>query len=208
MNPTPIIAILRGLQPDEAVAIGGALLGAGIDCIEVPLNSPHPLDSIARLVAAFGDRAMIGAGTVLTATEVRAVAATGARLVVAPNTDTEVIGAAKAAGLSCLPGVFTATECLAALRAGADGLKLFPAAALGPGGLAAMRAVLPPSTAVYPVGGVAPEDFAFWRRAGAAGFGLGSALYRPGMTASDVSERATAARAAWAALACQGGVAH
>ncbi|MBR29256.1 MAG: 2-dehydro-3-deoxy-6-phosphogalactonate aldolase [Rhodobacteraceae bacterium] len=192
-----LVAILRGLRPEEAVAVGEALLAEGIDRIEVPLNSPDPLVSIARLAEAFGDRALIGAGTVLTKAEVEAVAGAGGRLIVAPNADAAVIRAAKAAGLTCLPGVFTATECFAALAAGADGLKLFPAFLMGPEGLKALRAVLPAGAQALPVGGVGPADFPAWLAAGASGFGLGSSLYAPGMGAGEVGARARATVAAW-----------
>ncbi|RMH43365.1 MAG: 2-dehydro-3-deoxy-6-phosphogalactonate aldolase [Alphaproteobacteria bacterium] len=185
-----LVAILRGLTPDEAEPVGAALLEAGIDTIEVPLNSPRPFDSIARLVRAFSGRARIGAGTVLDPEDVRRLADIGARLVVAPDCNPVVIRAARLHDMACLPGVFTATECFAAIRAGATGLKLFPAALCGPAGLGALSAVLPPEMPVYAVGGVGPDDFADWLAAGAAGFGLGTALYRPGMTAAEVGARA------------------
>lgn len=185
-----IIAILRGITPPEAESIGAALLGAGIDRIEVPLNSPDPFDSIARLARAFGADALIGAGTVLSPAEVARVADAGGRLVVSPNCDPEVIAATRAAGLQSFPGVYTATECFAALRAGADGLKIFPAAQLGPAGIKALRAVLPPGTAVYAVGGAGPANFRDWLAAGVDGFGIGTALYTPGMAVAEVRARA------------------
>jgi 2-dehydro-3-deoxyphosphogalactonate aldolase len=186
----PLIAILRGLDPGSAVAVGQALIDAGITRIEVPLNSPDPLVSIRRLAQAFGAVAQIGAGTVLTPGEVEAVAGAGGSLIVSPNTDPEVIATAKRLGLESLPGAFTATECFAALKAGADGVKLFPASHLGADGLAALRAVLPPAAKVYAVGGVGPGDFAAWRAAGASGFGIGGALYAPGRSAAEVGARA------------------
>lgn len=196
-----LVAILRGLTPGEAEAVGEALVKAGIRAIEVPLNSPEPAQSIRRLAARFGNAALIGAGTVLSPADVSAVAAAGGRFIVAPNTDPAVIAAARDAGLQSVPGVFTPTEAFAARAAGADALKLFPAELASPAGLAAMRAVLPADTAIFPVGGVRPEQFAAWRAAGAAGFGLGSALYRPGDSAAEVGARAAAMVAAFEAAA-------
>lgn len=193
----PLIAILRGLTAETALSVGSVLIEAGIDRIEVPLNSPDPLKSIYLLAEAFGRDALIGAGTVLTTSEVREVATAGGKLIVAPNTDPEVIAAAKSAGLTCLPGAFTASECFSALRAGADGLKLFPATQLGTAGLAALRAVLPSDTLVYPVGGIAATDFAAWVRAGATGFGLGSALFTPDLPVAELAARARAHVSAW-----------
>lgn len=195
----PLVAILRGLRPDEAVAIGTALIEAGFRLLEVPLNSPEPYRSIAALAQAFGDQALIGAGTVVRPEEVDRLQAAGGRLVVMPHQDVEVIRAAKATGLVCVPGVATPTEAFAALRAGADALKLFPAEALGPATLKAWRAVLPAGTPLLPVGGITPEGMERWRDAGASGFGLGSALYRPGASAQEVAERARAFVASWRA---------
>jgi 2-dehydro-3-deoxyphosphogalactonate aldolase len=174
-----LIAILRGVEPEHAVTIGETLIAAGITRIEVPLNSPEPLRSIAAMQAALGDRAAIGAGTVLAPEEVRAVAATGATFIVSPNADPRVIARTKALGLASYPGVFTATECFAALQAGADALKVFPAGIMGPAGVTALRAVLPPRTQIYAVGGAGPADFPAWLAAGCDGFGLGSALFKP-----------------------------
>lgn len=195
-----LIAILRGLEPARAVETAEALVAAGIGWIEVPLNSPRPLASIAAMRDHLRDRARIGAGTVLRPEEVRAVAAAGGSFVVSPNCDPRVIGRTRELGLGSYPGVFTATECFAALAAGADALKTFPASVLGRDGLRAIRAVLPPATLVYAVGGVGPRDFADWRDAGADGFGLGSTLFQPGWPATRVAEQAAAAVAAWDAL--------
>jgi 2-dehydro-3-deoxyphosphogalactonate aldolase len=196
----PIIAILRGLPPADAVSVGGALIAAGIATLEVPLNSPDPLRSIEALARSFGDAATIGAGTVLTPTEVRAVADAGGRIVVSPNTDAAVIAETRRLGLESWPGFMTPTEAFAALAAGASGLKLFPAALVGPEGLRAIRAVLPAGTRVYAVGGAGPADFARWVAAGADGFGIGTALYTAGLAAAEVAARAQAIVAAWDAL--------
>lgn len=187
----PLVAILRGLVPDEAEAIGEALVEAGFRIIEVPLNSPRPYESIERLANRFGDRATIGAGTVTTAPQVAEVREAGGTLVVSPHADRDVIAATVSSGLASLPGFFTPTEAFAAMRAGAHGLKLFPAEGASPAVLKALRAVLPANAPVLPVGGITPSLMAQWRAAGAAGFGLGSALYKPGLSAAEVRERAT-----------------
>ena len=192
-----LIAILRGVTPERAVETATAIVEAGIEWIEVPLNSPEPLRSIAAMQAALGDRARIGAGTVLTPDEVRAVAATGATFIVSPNADTRVITRTKELGLGSYPGIFTPTEAFAALGAGADALKIFPAAMMGTAGLSAIRAVLPAGTLVYAVGGVGPKDFATWCAAGADGFGLGSSLFQAGWPVARVAEQARASVAAW-----------
>lgn len=187
-----IIAILRGIRPDEAIPAAEALIEAGITMIEVPLNSPQPIRSIEAMVQAAGDRAVIGAGTVLTVDEVTEVAKAGGRLIVSPNTDPAVIAATKAKQLQSWPGVMTPTECFVALAAGADGLKFFPGSLIGTSGLKAIRAILPQGLRVYAVGGAGPENFAEWRASGADGFGIGTALYTPGMAVDDIAARASA----------------
>ena len=205
LAPLPLVAILRGVRPDEAARIGQTLLDAGFRIIEVPLNSPEPFVSIGRLAQAFGERALIGAGTVLATSDVGRLAAAGGRLVVMPHADPAVICEAKRQGLLCLPGVATPTEAFAALAGGADGLKLFPGELIGPPVLKALRAVLPPAARLFPVGGIVPGTMAGYVAAGADGFGLGSALYKPGMTAVDVALTAAAFADAWKALAAARG---
>ncbi|QFS83478.1 2-dehydro-3-deoxy-6-phosphogalactonate aldolase [Roseivivax sp. THAF40] len=195
-----IIAILRGITPAEAAPVTEALIAAGITKIEVPLNVPDAWQSIAAMVEVAQDRAIIGGGTVLDPGDVLRLRDMGARMVVSPDCNPRVIVATKQAGLLSYPGVFTATECVAALRNGADGLKLFPAFKLGPDGFKALSAILPPDARSYAVGGVAPADFADWHAVGISGFGLGTALYEPGLPADAVSDRAAQVVAAWDAL--------
>ena len=193
----PLIAILRGLRPDEAPAIGQALAQSGWGLIEVPLNSPQPLQSIAAL-AKLLPQALVGAGTVLDAQQVRDVHAAGGQLIVAPNFDADVVREARRLGMACLPGVLTASEAFAALRAGASGLKLFPAEMIPPAAVKALRAVLPAPALLLPVGGIGIGGMDAYRAAGANGFGIGSSLYKPGMSAAEVARNALAFATAWA----------
>lgn len=197
----PLIAILRGIKPDEAVDVGEALVEAGFTLIEIPLNSPDPFVSIARLAEHLGDRAVVGAGTVLRPQQVHELASCGGKMVVSPNMNPAVIAATKEAGLVSLPGIATPSEAFAALDAGATALKLFPAEAASPAVLKAMRAILPADARVLPVGGIAPENMQPWQQAGAAGFGLGSALYKPGDGAKETAVKARAFVDAWSRLA-------
>jgi 2-dehydro-3-deoxyphosphogalactonate aldolase len=196
LQQCPIAAILRGVKPDEIDAIGDSLVEAGITIIEVPLNSPQPFDSIKHLAARHGARALIGAGTVLEASDVARVKDAGGRLMVAPNFDTDVVRAAKIAGLGALPGVMTPSEGFAALKAGADALKLFPAEVIPPAVFKAWRAVFPVNTLLLAVGGVGVENIATYRDAGASGYGIGSALYKPGRPAAEIGPLARALVAA------------
>jgi len=197
----PLVAILRGIAPGEVETVGEALAEAGFTLIEVPLNSPQPFESIARLARRLEGRALAGAGTVLDPAEVRAVAEAGGRLIVSPNTAPRVIAATIEAGLASMPGYFTPSEAFAAIGAGAHALKLFPAEAAAPAVLRAQLAVLPAAVPVLAVGGIVPEAMAGWAAAGASGFGVGSALYKPGMAAAEVRRRAGRFIAAWRALA-------
>jgi 2-dehydro-3-deoxyphosphogalactonate aldolase len=191
----PLIAILRGVRPDEVEAIGDALFEGGIRIIEVPLNSPDPLDSIARLSARLEGRAMVGAGTVLRVDQIEPIRAAGGRLIVSPSTNTAVIAATAAAGLVSCPGYFTPSEAFAALDAGAHALKLFPAEGASPAVVRAQRAVLPKDLRLIVVGGVGPDTMEPWFAAGADGFGLGSGIYRPGQTAGETLDKARAFQA-------------
>ncbi len=197
LGRTPFTAILRGLTPEESVAVGEALVAAGMTILEVPMNSPRPLESIRLLVQRFGESCLIGAGTVMTPRQVTEIGEAGGRLIVMPHGDTAVITAAKQAGMVCMPGVATPTEGFAALRAGADALKLFPAELVGVPVLRAMRAVFPKETIFLPVGGITPDNLGEFVRAGASGFGLGSGLYTPGRSAAEVGRRARAYIQAW-----------
>lgn len=193
----PLVAILRGIKPDEVVGVGEVLIGAGFKLIEVPLNSPDPFDSIARLADASKGRAVIGAGTVLDIAAVDRAAAAGARLILAPNTNPDVIAHAVGQDLIAMPGVATASEAFAAIAAGAQALKLFPAAALGSATVAAWRAVLPRTVPIFAVGGIDAGNYAEFTAAGVDGFGIGTALFTPGMTRAAAAERAAAIVAGW-----------
>lgn len=193
----PLIGILRGVTPDEAVAVAETLLDAGITQIEVPLNSPDPFSSIQRLAEAFGERALIGAGTVLTPGQVRDVHAAGGRLIVSPNCRPKVIEETHRLAMHSWPGIVTPSEAFDALDAGATGLKLFPAVQVGMAGMKAVRSVLPKGTLLYAVGGIDADNFAAWRAAGVDGAGLGSALYQPGQTPEQVGVQARALVDAW-----------
>jgi 2-dehydro-3-deoxyphosphogalactonate aldolase len=197
LQTLPLVAILRGIAPSEALAVGQALHETHWGLIEVPLNSPDPIQSIALLATHF-PQALVGAGTVLTVQQVRDVHAAGGQLVVAPNFDAAVVREALRLDMVCLPGVMTPTEAFAAQAAGAHGLKLFPAELITPAALKALRAVLPTSMRLLPVGGITPDNMASYRHAGASGFGIGSALYKPGMTANQVRVQAGRFGAAWA----------
>ncbi len=195
-----LVAILRGLEPHEAAEIGKRIFDAGIEAIEIPLNSPDPFRSVEIMAGTLPSGAIVGAGTVLAVEDVDRLADCGGRLMVSPNTDTEVIRQAGERGLITMPGVFTATEAFAALKAGASGLKFFPASALGPQGVAAIRTVLPAGTKIGAVGGVSEADFADYAKVKISIFGLGSSLFRPGFSPSEIGERAKRAVAAWDAI--------
>ena len=200
LDPLPLIAVLRGITPEEIPAISGALIAEGFRVLEVPLNSPRPFESIRLLANACGEQCLVGAGTVLAVADVARVRDAGGNVVVMPHADTAVIREAKALGMVCVPGVATPTEAFAALGAGADGLKMFPAEALPPGALKAWRAVLPRDALVFAVGGIRPDNMAPYWMAGATGFGTGSNLYAPGARAEDVRAAAAAYAAGFRAL--------
>ena len=200
LRPLPLVAVLRGITPDEVEAVGIALAESGFRILEVPLNSPDPFESITRMTREFSEHSLIGAGTVLKVADVAHVAEAGGRLIVMPHADVAVVREAKRLGLLCLPGVATTTEAFAALDAGADGLKMFPAEQLSPAVLKAWRAVLPKETLVFPVGGIRPDNMAEYWAAGANGFGTGSNLYQPGASAEAVRTVAAKYAAGFAAL--------
>lgn len=193
----PLVAILRGLVPGEAEGVGRVLLDAGFRALEVPLNREGALQSIMQLVALAPAGVAVGAGTVTTLAQVDAVAGVGGTLIVSPHFDEAVVRRTKALGLLSVPGVFTASEAFAALRAGADALKIFPAEAMPPAGLQSLASVLPKGTALWPVGGITPESMVGWRQCSATGFGIGGALYRPGVSLAELRERAQAFVGAW-----------
>ena len=200
LQPLPIFAVLRGITPAEVPEVGAALIQSGFKLLEVPLNSPEPFESIAALTREFGERCLTGAGTVLRPDDVSRVKAAGGRLIVMPHGDVAVIREAKDQGLICVPGVATVTEAFAALDAGADALKLFPAEQLAPAVLRAWRAVLPRDTLLFPVGGIRPDNMASYWNAGANGFGTGSSLYRPGTATQAVQDAAMAFAASFQML--------
>ena len=201
LEPLPLIAVLRGITPEEIVTVARALFDEGFRILEVPLNSPRPFESIRSLAQEFADRCLVGAGTVIDPSDVARVRDSGGALIVMPHGDPAVIREAKRLGLVCVPGVATPTEAFAALAAGADGLKMFPAEALPPGTIKAWRAVLPPGTLVFAVGGMRPDNMAPYWAAGADGFGTGSNLYSPGLDIARVRTNAAAYAAAFRALA-------
>ena len=196
LSQLPLVGILRGITPEEILTVGATLDQEGWGLIEIPLNSPDPIQSIA-LLAAHQPQSLVGAGTVLTPQQVREVHAAGGQLVVSPNFDAAVVAEAQRRGLICLPGVMTPSEAFAALACGAQGLKLFPAELISPAALKALRAVLPQDTRLLPVGGITPDSMTSYRSAGASGFGIGSALYKPGMSADQVREQARRFSQAW-----------
>jgi len=200
LQPLPLIAVLRGITPAEIDAVGAALIDNGFRILEVPLNSPDPFDSIARLEQRFGARCLTGAGTVIKVADVARVAAAGGKLIVMPHGDVEIVREAKRLGMLCVPGVATPTEAFAVLDAGADGLKMFPAEQLSPAALKAWRAVLPKDALVFPVGGIRPDNMAAYWEVGANGFGTGSNLYAPGAPADTVRDAAARYAAGFAAL--------
>ena len=205
LDRLPLVAILRGVTPEEVVDVTRAIVDEGFVIVEVPLNSPRPLESIERLRATLGDEILIGAGTVMSPAQVKEIAAAGGRMIVMPHGDGEVVRAAKAAGLVCIPGIATPTEGFAALANGADALKLFPAKLLAPAVLKSMRAVFPAATRFFPVGGITPDAMASYVAAGAVGFGLGGALYRRGDAPSRAAANARDFVAAWRRLRNVGG---
>jgi 2-dehydro-3-deoxyphosphogalactonate aldolase len=196
LDRCPLIAILRGVRPDEVIPICAALEAAGVGIVEVPLNSPHPTESIRLLAENFGDRLLIGAGTVMTPAQVEEIAGIGGRLIVTPHADPELVRTAKRLGMMAAPGFFTPAEAFSLLNAGADAIKLFPAEGSNPAALRGMRAILPPGTLVIPVGGIAADNISVWHDAGAAGYGVGSSIYKPGDTAEIVGRKAAALVAA------------
>ncbi|MDC7677538.1 2-dehydro-3-deoxy-6-phosphogalactonate aldolase [Asticcacaulis machinosus] len=200
LNTLPLVAILRGVKPEEAEAVGDALIEAGFKIVEVPLNSPDPFKSIQMLASRLGERAIVGAGTVLKVGDVETLAAVGGQICISPNTNVDVIKKAKELGLISFPAFFTPTEAFAAIEAGADAIKLFPAELAGPKGLKAMNAVIPRTTPVFPVGGIEPTNMGEYLSVGARGFGIGSSVYKPGDTAEIVYEKAKAFVTAWQGL--------